>query len=77
MLADSVTDKSVVATFPDLAYDWKLQVSDRVRWRSFGRDDFEGLKKKFGVSWVVLERPGVPAMPCPYVNRAVMVCRIP
>jgi hypothetical protein len=77
MLVDDVKDNSVVEVFPDLAYQWKLEVADREKWSSFGLDDFERLKKKFGVGWVVLERPGVAGMPCPYVNRMVMVCRIP
>jgi len=77
MLADSVKDNSVVEVFPDLAYQWKLEVSARQGWSRFGVADFERLKKDLGVSWVVLERPGVGGMPCPYVNDAVMVCRVP
>jgi hypothetical protein len=77
MLVDDVKDNSVVEVFPDLAYQWKLEVADREKWSSFGLDDFERLKKKFGVGWVVLERPGVAGLPCPYINRVVMVCRIP
>ncbi|MGA2299476.1 MAG: hypothetical protein ABSG77_02130 [Candidatus Acidiferrum sp.] len=77
MLADNVKDPSVVEVFPDLAYQWKLEVAGREKWSSFNLDDFERLKKKFGVGWVILERPGVAGMPCPYVNPAVMVCRIP
>lgn len=77
MLADSVKDNSVVEVFPDLAYQWKLEVGGRENWRSFTADDFESLKKKFGVIWVVVEQPGVAGIPCPYANRTVMVCRIP
>jgi hypothetical protein len=76
-LADNVKDNSVVEVFPDLAYQWKLELAGREKWSSLGLDDFERMKKKFGVGWVVLERPGVAGMPCPYVNRSVMVCRIP
>jgi hypothetical protein len=39
--------------------------------------DFERLKKKYGVTWVIVERPGVVGLSCPYANNAVMVCRIP
>ena len=77
MLADDVKDPSVVEVFPDLAYQWKLELAGREKWASFNLDDFERLKKKFGVGWVILERPGVAGMPCPYANCAVMVCRIP
>jgi hypothetical protein len=76
-LADDVKDNSVVEVFPDLAYQWKLELAGREKWSSLGLEDFERMKKKFGVGWVILERPGVVGMPCPYVNRAVMVCRIP
>jgi hypothetical protein len=77
MLADNVKDPSVVEVFPDLAYQWKLELAGRERWASLGLDDFERMKKKFGVGWVVLKAPGVTGMPCPYANRVVMVCRIP
>ncbi len=76
-LADDVKDNSVVEVFPDLAYQWKLELAGREKWSSLGLDDFERMKKKFGVGWVILEPPGASGMPCPYVNRAVMVCRIP
>lgn len=76
-LADNVKDNSVVEVFPDLAYQWKLELAGREKWSSLGLDDFEWMKKKFGVGWVILEQPGVAGMPCPYVNSGVMVCRIP
>jgi hypothetical protein len=77
MLADDVKDNSVVEVFPQLAYQWKLEVAARKNWSSFGTGDFERLRKEFGVDWVILERPGVAGLPCPYGNNSVMVCRIP
>jgi len=77
MLADNAKDPSVVEVFPDLAYQWKLELAGREKWSSLGLEDFARMKKKFGVGWVILERPGVAGMPCPYVNGTVMVCRIP
>ena len=77
MLADSVKDNSVVEVFPDLAYQWKLETDERKGWQSFKRDDFERLKREFGVTWVVVEQPGAAGLPCPYANRSVMVCRVP
>lgn len=77
MLADSVKDNSVVEVFPDLAYQWKLEVDARRKWSDFRLNDFKRLKKQFGVSWVVLQGPGVAGMLCPYANGSVMVCRIP
>ena len=77
MLADDEKDASAVALFPDLAWQWNLEVTARQNWAHFTLDDFELLKKKFGVNWVIVERPGVSGLACPYANRAVMVCQIP
>lgn len=75
-LADVDKDASVVQLSPDLAYQWKLEVSGEEGWKSFQAADFQRLKKKYGVSWVILEQPGVPGLSCPYANAAVTVCRL-
>jgi hypothetical protein len=77
MLADDDKDASVVALFPELAWQWKLEVEDRENWSQFTVADFERLKKKYGVTWVIVVRPGVAGLSCPYANRQVMVCQIP
>ena len=77
MLADGDKDASVVALFPELAWQWKLEVKDRQNWPQFTLADFERLKKKYGVTWVIVVRPGVAGLACPYANSQVMVCRIP
>ena len=77
MLADGDKDASVVALFPELAWQWNLEVTDRENWKQFTLSDFERLKKKYGVAWVIVVRPGVPGLSCPYANSEVMVCRIP
>ncbi len=82
MLADAVKDSAVAANFPELADAWLDQVRSRERWREFTAEDFRGLRRKYGVTWVVLERradprsPGAAGLPCPYANDAVMVCRV-
>jgi hypothetical protein len=76
-MADEEKDTSAVAVFPDLAWQWNLEVTDRENWLHFTLADFERLKKKYGVTWVIVERPGVAGLPCPYANPAVMVCQIP
>ena len=48
----------------------------REHWEHFRREDFLDLKRKYGVGWVVVERPGVSGLPCPYGNAHLMVCRI-
>jgi hypothetical protein len=63
--------------FPDLAWQWNLEVTDRENWARFTLADFEFLKKKYGVAWVIVVRPGVAGLSCPYDNSQVMVCQIP
>jgi hypothetical protein len=77
MLADNEKDVSAVAVFPELAWQWNLEVTDRENWAQFTLADFERLKKKYGVTWVIVEQPGVAGLSCLYANRAVMVCQIP
>ena len=81
MLADLVKDKGACSMFPPLSVKWLEQVEDQKNWKEFGKEDFERLRQKYGVSWVVLTQPGPaeqgPAgMECPYENSAVRVCRL-
>jgi hypothetical protein len=76
-LADYVKDPSVATQVPSLAARWREEVDAQKDWRNFRAQDYQRLKSRFGVSWVVLARPGVPGMDCPFQNRAVRVCRIP
>jgi hypothetical protein len=76
MLADLVKDKGACSMFPPLAVPWAGQVADQKNFEKFGKDDFERLRQKYGVSWVVVEQPGPPGMACPYQNSAVRVCRV-
>lgn len=76
-LADWSKDSGAVSMFPALAEDWWTEVQDQTPWKNFRADDFSRLKNKYGVSWVVVEQPGVAGLDCEYQNRAVRVCRIP
>jgi hypothetical protein len=76
-LADNSKDTSVVEIFPDLAWQWKLETDGTKNWAHFTLEDFERLKKKYGVTWVTLEGPGVAGLDCRYKNSTVKVCRIP
>jgi hypothetical protein len=76
MLADLVKDKGAASMFPPLAVKWLEQVDDQKDWKQFGKRDFERLRQKYGVSWVVVEQPGPAGMECPYQNPAVRVCRV-
>jgi hypothetical protein len=75
-MADAVKDSGAVSMFPELAGEWLSQVQALQGWRSFTVQDFQRLHDHFGVSWVVLQKPGVSGLNCPYQNQAVMVCRI-
>ena len=76
MLADLVKDKGACSMFPPLSVKWLEQVEDQKNWRQFGKADFERLRQKYGVSWVVVEQPGPGGIECPYQNSAVRVCRV-
>jgi hypothetical protein len=76
MLADLVKDKGACSMFPPLSVKWLEQVEDQKNWKQFGKTDFERLRQKYGVSWVVVEQPGPGGIECPYQNSAVRVCRV-
>lgn len=91
MMADYVKDVAVVAlalTARKIGADnsqgpsgapriWFEHMKALHGWKDFTVADFVRLKEQFGVSWVVLEQPGVEGLECPYQNNLVKVCRIP
>ena len=77
VLADYVKDAAVATQVPSLSVRWKDEVDAQDNWRSFQAADFQRLKSRFGVNWVVLAQPGPSGMDCPFENHAVRVCRIP
>jgi hypothetical protein len=70
-------DSGVVSMFPPLAEEWWEQLQVLRGWKSFQKADFLRLKTRYGVSWTVLQQPGVAGLDCPYQNRAVQVCQSP
>jgi hypothetical protein len=76
-LADAIKDNGVVSMFPPLADEWWEQVQAQSPWRTFQLADFERLKNKYDVSWVVLEQSASPEIDCPYENSALRVCHLP
>jgi hypothetical protein len=76
-LADAVKDASVVTTVPELGPDWESQVAAAEGWRNFKLRDFERLKAKFGVDWVVVNYPQPAGLDCCWHNNLLAVCRIP
>lgn len=75
-LADRASDAGAVSMFPALADEWFRQVQAQNGWKDFQAQDFQRLRADFGVTWVVLQSPGVPGLDCPYSNSAVLVCRL-
>jgi len=76
MMADYTKDRGVVALFPELAYEWRDQVRAREGWSKFQLADFQQLRAKYGVTWVVVEQPGASGMTCLFENARVKVCRV-
>jgi hypothetical protein len=77
MLADRVKDSGAVSMFPALAKTWSEQVQSQTGWDHFQRADFELLRSRYGVDWVVLQQPGIAGLDCPYSNSTVLVCQLP
>jgi hypothetical protein len=75
-LADAIRDNGVVSMFPRLADEWWSQVQAQTPWKTFQAADFARLREKYGVTWVILEQPGVMGIDCAYENSKVRVCRL-
>ncbi|HWX94698.1 MAG TPA: hypothetical protein VNY29_18865 [Terriglobales bacterium] len=75
-LADATKDSAVATQVPTLAARWQEEVQAQRGWEHFGPGDFQRLKARFGVDWVVVEQPGVSGLVCPYQNSALLVCRL-
>jgi len=75
-LADSIKDSGAVSMFPALAGTWKEQVEALQSWDNFQLVDFQRLHQRFGVDWVVVQRPAPVNLSCPYQNHSLAVCRL-
>jgi hypothetical protein len=76
VLADAIKDSGAVSMFPPLAKEWFKQVQAQSGWKSFQMQDFHRLQTEYGVTWVVLQQPGLVGLNCPYQNSVVLVCRL-
>jgi hypothetical protein len=76
-LADETKDAGVATEVPGLAPEWARQVSAEQGWADFRLDDFERLKREFGVDWVLVAWPQPAGLACAWHNGALAVCRIP
>jgi hypothetical protein len=75
-LADASKDSGAVTMFPPLADEWYAQMQAQKGWKNFQRADFERLRSRYGVEWVVVQQPGAPGMFCSFQNSAVKICRL-
>jgi hypothetical protein len=67
----------VITKVPELGQLWYEQTQAEEGWNHFGRADFEQLKAKFGVDWVLAANQQTSGMSCPWHNDRLSVCRIP
>lgn len=76
-LADATKDWSAVVMFPNLplADECRAQVNSAESLRHLDPTDLQRVRHSYGVSWLVLEQPGIAGLSCPYQNKAVLVCR--
>jgi hypothetical protein len=76
MLADAVKASGAVSMFPAMAEEWLRQTQAQSGWSKFQPQDFRRLQAQYGVTWVVLQQPGIAGLDCPYRNAAVLVCKV-
>jgi len=76
-LVDAIKDTSVVIKVPELGPSWERQVAAQVGWSHFTLADFERLKAKFGVDWVLVAYPAPEGLACRWHNRSLSVCHVP
>ncbi len=74
---DYIKDRAVASLTPSLAAEWVAQWRAVEQWRTFSAADFARLRARHGVTWVVIEQPGIAGLECPYANARVRVCRTP
>jgi hypothetical protein len=75
-MADAVKDAAVVTMVPELGPAWASQVDAQRGWRNFKTADFERLKTKFGVDWVIVANSQAAGLACKWHNRQLAVCQI-
>jgi len=75
-LSDGIKDTAVVAQVPSLAPVWQRQQLAQAGWQYFQLGDFDRLKAKFGVDWVLVSYPQQLGLACPWHNNTLAVCRI-
>jgi hypothetical protein len=75
-LADYHKDSGAVSMFPPLADEWYTQTQALKNWRQFKASDFAQIRRRYGVSWIVVQNSQAAALHCQYQNRTVSVCEL-
>jgi hypothetical protein len=75
-MADAVKDAAVITQVPELASRWAEQLDAQAGWKQFQAADFERLKARFGVDWVLLSYPPPAGLTCIWHNAVLSVCRV-
>lgn len=76
-LADAIKDAAVVTQVPELGPVWNRQVEAQRGWKNFQLGDFERLKARFGVDWVLIKYPPPEGLACEWHNNDLSVCKVP
>ena len=76
-LADAIKDTAVVTQVPELGPEWDRQVEAQQGWKNFQLADFERLKSRFGVNWVLVSSPPPEGLTCRWDNTSLSVCQVP
>jgi hypothetical protein len=76
-LADALKDTSVVTKIPALGTIWNDQSLAQAGWSTFQLADFQRLKSRYGVDWVLISYPQSAPLNCRWHNNILTVCQIP
>ena len=81
-LADTEKDRAVARNLPSLAWEWREEVRAQSGIEQFDLGALAGLRRRFGVSWLLLRKgagraASLPGLDCPYENSTLRVCRAP
>jgi hypothetical protein len=81
-LAESNKDRAVARNLPELAWEWREEERAQVGIDDFSRAQLSDLRRRYGVSWLLLRKgagraASLPALDCPYENSTLRVCRAP
>jgi hypothetical protein len=77
VMSDAIKDTAVVTEVPSLAPEWQQQQLALAAWEQFQLADFERLKARFGVDWVVVDSVQTSGLDCRWSGGSLRVCEIP